>query len=224
MSGLSPDLKQRLRSEMARQSAPTRSQGVARRAAWLALALALVTAVGLMRGFPEASMSRPASYLLVFITIAVVVSALATQWVLMANASSLGRPRSSLQRLAIAVPVALAVGALLANSVAPETWATPAHEWLAHRMCLLLYTGLGGVLLLVFLFGLRPLDPVAPGTTGAALGAVVGAWATTAVSLQCPSAEPFHVVATHVAPAFVLILLGAALGRRVLTFRYSPRR
>lgn len=218
-------LKQRVLHEVAGRASPTRSQGDTRKAAWLVFGLVFVGAAALMRGVPEASASRPMSYLLVSATVAIGTALLTTGWTLFASASSLGRPRSSLRAIAIAVPITLAFGALMANAVAPETWSLPAHDWLAHGMgCLLFYASVGSVLLLVFLFGLRPLDPVAPGVTGAALGAVVGAWATSAVALQCPVAEPSHVILTHVAPGLLLTLSGAVIGRRVLTVKYRARR
>lgn len=224
MSQLPHGLRQDLLAAVANQPSPTRADVITRRAAWLVLGLVLILGVALLHGIPEPTAARPLTYLFVSAAIALAAAALATRWVLTADASSLGRPRSSLRRLALLLPITLAFGALLANASAPETWNLPGRSWSLHGICIFIYLGLGGALLLIFLFGLKPLDPIAPAVTGAALGAAVGAWTTLAVTLQCPSADPIHALATHVAPGLVLIALGAALGRRVLTFRYLARR
>lgn len=224
MSDLPKNLKDELLLAIARERSSTRTEGTTRFSIGLGLALVLILGVALQHGLPEPSPTRPFSYLLISVAVALTAALLATRWTLTAGGSSLGRSRSFLRRLVWLVPATLAFGALLANASAPETWALAGRDWPAHRICVLIYVGLGCALLGIALFGLRPLDPIAPRLTGAALGAAVGAWTTLAVSLQCPSADPTHVLGTHVAPGLLLIALGVGFGRHALGFRYRRQR
>ena len=61
----------------------------------------------------------------------------------------------------------------------------------------------------------RRVEPRYPGTAGAALGAVAGAWAAVMVELWCPLAVHQHVIVGHVLPLVVLTLAGAAIGVRM---------
>jgi hypothetical protein len=61
----------------------------------------------------------------------------------------------------------------------------------------------------------RRLEPRHPGTAGAALGAVAGAWAAVMVELWCPLSVHTHVLVGHVLPLVVLALAGSAFGVRM---------
>jgi hypothetical protein len=63
----------------------------------------------------------------------------------------------------------------------------------------------------------RRMEPRHPGTAGAALGAVAGAWAAVMVELWCPLAAHEHVLVGHVLPLLALALAGSAFG--ALAFR-----
>jgi peptidoglycan/LPS O-acetylase OafA/YrhL len=65
----------------------------------------------------------------------------------------------------------------------------------------------------------RRVEPRHPGTTGAALGAVAGAWAAVMVELWCPLSVHAHVLVGHVLPLVVLVLAGAAFGARTFRLR-----
>jgi len=65
----------------------------------------------------------------------------------------------------------------------------------------------------------RRAEPRHPGTAGAALGAVAGAWTAVMVELWCPLAVHDHVLIGHVLPLVVLTLAGAALGVRMFRLR-----
>jgi hypothetical protein len=214
VNGLPPELKGHLLAAMRREPSPTRAEGRSRHWLWLGVGFVLLAATSLMHGIPRPSAERPGVYLVVFGLSLLAVALPAATWVL----SYTRRPRVVLRTIALAVPVLLTVEAILAARLAPT-----AREmgWDAHSMCLLVYALLSSLLLSIGLLGIRPLDPVAPTTAGAALGAAVGAWVTLAVSLQCPAADPFHVVVSHVAPILALTSLGAALGGRLLAHRGS---
>lgn len=61
----------------------------------------------------------------------------------------------------------------------------------------------------------RRVEPRHPGTAGAALGAVAGAWAAVMVELWCPLSVHQHVLVGHVLPLVFLALAGAAVGVRM---------
>lgn len=69
---------------------------------------------------------------------------------------------------------------------------------------------------LALLFLRRQPDPVHPGLSTGALAAAAGAWSAVMVELWCPLADPGHVLLGHVAPLVLLVLAGAAVGRRLL--------
>ena len=220
---LPPSLRDKVLSEVSTQRSLTRSEERVRRVAGLSLGLAVIVGVAGMRGVAQPTLERPLGYVLVSLGVMLLCALGASVWVLSSGGSALGRPQATLRRIAIGVPVAMGLGALAANAAAPATADLHALPWASHGMCLSLYAALGGMLLVIFLAGLRPLDPVAPGTTGAAVGAVIGAWTSFVVSLGCPSVETVHVLLTHVGPALAFIALGAFLGPRLLTFRYQSR-
>jgi peptidoglycan/LPS O-acetylase OafA/YrhL len=65
----------------------------------------------------------------------------------------------------------------------------------------------------------RRVEPRHPGTAGAALGAVAGAWAAVMVELWCPLAAHGHVLVGHVLPLLALVLAGSAIGARMFRLR-----
>jgi hypothetical protein len=65
----------------------------------------------------------------------------------------------------------------------------------------------------------RRVEPRHPGTAGAALGAVAGAWAAVMVELWCPLSVHAHVLVGHVLPLAALALSGAAIGARMFRLR-----
>lgn len=75
---------------------------------------------------------------------------------------------------------------------------------------------------LALAYASRRVEPRHPGTTGAALGAVAGAWAAVMVELWCPLAVEQHVLVGHVLPLFALVLAGATIGRRMFRLRRIP--
>ncbi len=66
----------------------------------------------------------------------------------------------------------------------------------------------------VLAYASRRMEPRHPGTAGAALGAVAGAWAAVMVELWCPLSVQAHVLVGHVLPLFGLALAGAVIGAR----------
>jgi len=65
----------------------------------------------------------------------------------------------------------------------------------------------------------RRVEPRHPGTAGAALGAVAGAWAAVMVELWCPLTVDAHVLVGHVLPLIALSIAGAAVGGRMFRLR-----
>lgn len=216
MNGLPPEIKHQLLSLTRQEPSLTRGRALARQWRWLAVGSLVLAAGSLIRGIPATSEDRPGVSLAVVASAAFALALLATTLVL----APWRRPRSILRGTVLAVPLLLLAAGLTASSVAPD--ARP-MGWPLHSMCLSLFAVLGGLLLAIGLLGIRPLDPIAPTTTGAALGAAVGAWVTLAVSLQCPSAESTHVLVGHVTPVLAVAAVGAALGARTLARRGRAR-
>lgn len=220
MTEPSSSVKQKILLEVARTPAPTRREERLRRGVWVAGAAMLGVWVAFWRGLPRPSPSRPLAYVLVSALTAGTIAWLSSMWVFGTQRRSTGRPRLALSATMYVVPIVLTAGVLGAHAAAPGTWQGWEPVRTADALCAVLYLAFGSGLLVVFLVGIRPLDPVAPGTTGATLGAVAGAWTTVAIGLQCPGTAPGHVLLTHVWPVVLLVFLGGASGRRVLTVHY----
>jgi hypothetical protein len=203
------DLRARVLRAAAERPSPTRGALVARRAIAGALAFAwLAIVVALGRARPEAA------GMLVFAAWtmgAVAISAFA----LAAPKTSLGRPRLALSLLGplIGVLVVLAAwsgGLLLGHSD---------DHHAGEGTCWLLSVGVAIVPLALALWVERASDPIAPGASGAAIGAAAGAWGAVAMGFVCGRSEPLHVLVGHVLSFFAIVVLAAVIGRRVLMLR-----
>jgi hypothetical protein len=130
--------------------------------------------------------------------------------------STLGPARQRLARASRWSIPALLLGSLLGNLAAPETFAWPHASLLGHLGCLALTLVSEGALAALSVRALRYADPVTPRVTAAYVGAMAGAWAALAVSLQCVLTDPLHTLGTHVLPVGVLMLFTVRFGARAL--------
>ncbi|WP_242343515.1 NrsF family protein [Anaeromyxobacter terrae] len=140
--------------------------------------------------------------------------ALAATWlVLPSRRSMLSPPRGLL--LAVAIGVPLLVGAWLV--LWHGTYADPFTRtgW----RCFALTALTAPWPFATLAYASRRLEPRHPGTTGAALGSVAGAWAAVMVELWCPLAAGSHVLLGHVLPLLLLALAGSAFGLRLFRLR-----
>lgn len=204
----SPDLRAKILASAKAAPSPTRANLVRRRfvAAVLALAwLVLVVMLGHVR--PEAAG--------LVLLVAWLLAAMATTAYVLGPARRFGRPRRA---LALVGPI---IGALIVASA----WG--AGMLLGHSndrhagegICWLLTVGVGLVPLALGLWVERRSDPIAPGKSAAALGAIAGAWAGVAMSFVCGRSETMHVFVGHVAALLATVALAALVGRRVLMLR-----
>jgi Negative regulator of sigma F len=143
-----------------------------------------------------------------------VAVALAATWlVLPLRRSMLSPPRGVLLGVAIAVP--LLVGAWLVLWHARYDDPIVRAGW----RCFALTALTAPWPFAALAHASRRVEPRHPGTTGAALGAVAGAWAAVMVELWCPIAVHEHVIVGHVLPLATLAVAGAAVGVRLFGLR-----
>ena len=144
-------------------------------------------------------------------TLALAVSS--TWLVLPSRRSMLSPPRGLLLGVAIGVP--LLVGAWLVLWHA--TYSDPFTR--AGWRCFVLTAVTAPWPFAALAHASRRIEPRHPGTAGAALGAVAGAWAALMVELWCPLAVHAHVLVGHVLPLLLLTLAGSAIGVRMFRLR-----
>lgn len=137
----------------------------------------------------------------------------ATWLVLRARRSMLSPPRGLLLAVALGVPALLGAWLTLWHG----TYADPFTRsgWRCFAITVLAAPWPFAVLL----YAGRRVEPRHPGTSGAALGAAAGVWATVALELWCPLADEAHVLLGHVLPLLAIALAGWAIGARMLRLR-----
>jgi hypothetical protein len=157
---------------------------------------------------------RPAAVTASLLAGSVALAAVATWLVLPARRSMLAPARGVL--LAVAAGVPLLVGAWLV--LWHGTYDDPFTRvgW----RCFTLTALTGPWPFAALVSASRRAEPRHPATTGAALGAVAGAWAAATIELWCPLTVHAHVLVGHVLPLVALVLAGAAFGARA----FRPRR
>ncbi|HEX9290998.1 MAG TPA: NrsF family protein [Anaeromyxobacteraceae bacterium] len=156
---------------------------------------------------------RPASSGAWILAGTVAVAICATWLVLPFRRSMLSPPRAMLLGVAIGVP--LLVGAWLA--LWHGTYDDPFTRTGWRCFGLTVLTAPWPFVALAYAG--RRMEPRYPGTAGAALGAVAGAWAAVMVELWCPLSVHQHVVVGHVLPLLVVALAGSAIGARMFRLR-----
>jgi hypothetical protein len=143
-----------------------------------------------------------------------VVLALASTWLVIPHRRSmLSPPRGLLLGVAIGLP--LLVGAWLV--LWHGTYGDPFTRTGGRCFALTALTAPWPFAALAY--ASRRVEPRHPGTVGAALGAVAGAWAAVTVELWCPLTAQMHVLVGHVLPLVALTLAGSAIGARMLRLR-----
>jgi hypothetical protein len=206
-------LRARILAAAAASPSPTRPQArrtaLAMGGASLAVAAAIFERAG---GFAH-SAGRPLR-ITIAIAVGVAVAAALLTWV------ALGRGRSTLPRR----PALLAAAALVAP-VALFGWLAAFHDSYAEPYervglrCLALTLAMAVTPLATFLTFRRGIEPRRPSALGAVAGAASGAWAAVVVDLWCPLSAPSHAMVGHALPLAILVVVGAALGRRALGVR-----
>lgn len=219
---MSSDLKARILE--ATRAAPSVTRPATRKDGWLVASASVIVAVTMFFAFNGTDHGQGrASWFYVASCVGWLAVAAVSMWAALARGSSVaGRPRAWLLAVVAGTP-ALLFGMMFGLGVAyPE--ATLLHSERVGFKCL----GLTVAAALFPLMGLavvrRQSDPVHPIATGAALGAACGASAGVMVEMWCPVAAPRHVAVGHILPIFIMAVVGALLGARVIAMRDASRR
>ena len=127
----------------------------------------------------------------------------------------LGRSAAILVLAALVIGPSFMAWMLLGTTMWPGTLGYDA-PLRAHLVCLAFVCAMAIGPFLALAVMRRASDPVHPRATGAALGAVAGAWAGVMGDLHCPVSDAIHVGIGHVLPVVLFAIVGALVGRRVL--------
>jgi len=202
------ELKALVMSAAAKEASPTRRAVELRRAlAWLGAGLWVLLVFGGLGGMR--AVERPVSFVL-GTAVGWAVVALLVSWGSSRGRSMLGRPRAVILAMAVATPLLLEawyVAALVRSDVT-----VVASPVLASLFCAAATLAMALAPFALLLRGRKGADPIHPRVTGAAMGAVSGAWAAVLIDLHCERVDVGHVTLGHVLPVVVLALVGAALG------------
>ncbi|HEU4404350.1 MAG TPA: NrsF family protein [Polyangiaceae bacterium] len=208
---LPPALRERVLRSVSARPSPTRPAARRWRAAACALSFSLAV-VAVCVPQPDADLRPPAAIAAGVFWGLLVVAAAAR--VLFVRPGALWPPRGALRATALGAPAALALYPLLGAALWPLPG--PPEGGAQGVLCVVASTVLGAFALGGLLFAHQKSDPVSPGLSGAALGALAGAWAALSQYIRCPFGAPLHALTTHVLPALLLAGLGWLLGRYAL--------
>jgi hypothetical protein len=205
------NLKERTLAEVARRSAPTRPQAKTRALIAYTAATRAMAVVFFAAGGIDHSRGRPLVYTVLMAAGACAIALVATTAALGRGGSMLGRSLRVLALVAALVPVGTFVWLVAWHNRYADPFTRIGYRCLG----LTLVLGIAPLLVTAFLrAGVR-----APRASGAAIGAVSGAWAGVGVDLWCPLAEPYHVALGHVLPILILVAVGAIVGHFILRMR-----
>ena len=142
------------------------------------------------------------------------VLAVASTWlVLPLRRSMLSPPRGLLLAVAVGVPLLVGAWMVLWHGTYDDPFTRTGWR------CFTLTALTAPWPFATLAYASRRLEPRHPGTTGAALGSVAGAWAAVMVELWCPLSAHQHVLIGHVLPLAALSLAGSAVGIRMFRLR-----
>ena len=214
------DLKRRVLEAVQQRAVPPRTDRLPFTIGLAALAAVAMSVVmqwgprlfGDVGGLAHAA-GRPAASEAWILAGTVALALVSTWLVLPVRRSMLSPPRGLLLGVAILVPLLLGAWLVLWHT----TYDDPSTG--AGWRCFALTALTAPWPFAVLAYASRRMEPRHPGTAGAALGAVAGAWAAVMVELWCPLAAHPHVLVGHVLPLLVLALLGAAVGARIFRLR-----
>ncbi|WP_394848329.1 DUF1109 domain-containing protein [Pendulispora brunnea] len=210
----SADLRARILEAARQEPAPDRARVTQTTRALVVLAIvSALTVFFAMGGFRLGG--RPLGYV---VTTGIgwgIVAAFATHLAFSRRKSMLGPTRQALVAAALLIaPILLAWAALWTVSW-PEVTVFDS-TWSNYLSCFTLTSVFGILPLIALTIARRGSDPVHPRSTGAALGAAMGAWAGTLIDLHCRCASIPHIAFSHVLPTIMLAVLGALVGPRIL--------
>jgi hypothetical protein len=208
-------LKALVMAHATREPSPNRPAAERKRAlAWLGAGLCVLLVFGGLGGMR--AVQRPVGFVLGTAAGWTSIALLAT-WASSRRKSMLGRPRGVLWLLAGTTPLALE--ASYAGFMGRANFLAAASPMRLDLACMLATLAMAVAPFAIVLAERRGSDPTHPRATGAALGAVCGAWGAVFIDLHCEHADLAHVTLGHVLPVVLMALGGAVLGQRWLSVR-----
>jgi hypothetical protein len=242
------DLRARVLAAVRREPALPRPADARRRVSLVTLGFAAALFIALVKQVLEATMprgarlwhivadggvptqDRPLGFAVTLEVVWLVIALVATWAGVTRGGSMLGRSSTSKLAVALVTPVALVatwltVAVLWLKDVLPLAWLEVMDEapsFQFHANCALASAAYAVGPLFAFLAMRRHRDPVSPRKSGAALGAVAGAWGAVVHFPFCSCTSPLHMALGHVLPVVVLAVAGAVLGDRILGVHAAP--
>jgi hypothetical protein len=236
------ELRARVLDAARREPSPTRAVKARRGAGMIALGFGIAASIGVVKWLlarPHAhhwhvvqegdtwTASGPWGYVVTLEAAWLLVALLATWAGFARGRSMLGRSAASKVAVAALTPVALAVTWLAVafawlQALLPLAWLEVMNDTAqtgVHTSCAVMSVVYAAGPLAAFFALRRSRDPASPRQSGAALGAVAGAWGAVVHFPFCQCTSPLHVALGHVVPVIVLAALGAIAGDRVLGIR-----
>lgn len=214
---MKPELPKGLRSRVlaAAKASPAPPRAAVQRGTALAMLLGMASLVAVFFFFGGADLkTRPPAFLAMTAAGWAAIAA-ATTWAGAARGGSmLGRSTGLLVAAILATGPGLMLWMHLGTSMWPGTLGYDA-PLRAHLVCLGFVAAMALGPFVALAVVRRGSDPVHPRVTGAALGAVAGAWAGVMGDLHCPVSDAVHVGIGHILPLVIFALVGWVAGRRV---------
>jgi Negative regulator of sigma F len=210
---LPPALRERVLGAVRERPAATRRAGLRGRAVVLSLSFSLAALAVCVRGVDLEQ--RPRGAVVAGTIWGVFVLALVVRAMIARRGGALWPSRGALRAVIVGVPASLALFPPLAATLWPQPGG-PVGGFVQAAWCVVASALLGSAALAGLLVAYRKSDPVNPGLSGAALGALAGAWVALSQQMQCPYGDARHTLLTHVLPTLLLSGLGWLLGRYAL--------
>jgi hypothetical protein len=243
-------LRDRVLDAARREPSPPRRVKARRGAALIALGFGVAAPIGLVKWLLSEphhphwrvvqegdtwGASGPLGYVVTLEAAWLLVALVATWAGFARGRSMLGRSGVSKIAVAALTPVALAATWLAVafawlQALLPLAWLEVMNDTAqagAHTNCAIMSVVYAAGPLVAFFALRRSRDPMNPRLSGAAIGAIAGAWGAVVHFPFCQCTSPLHVALGHVLPVAVLAALGAIAGDRVLGIRataLSPAR
>ncbi len=209
----SSSLRDKVLADAAAHRARTRSEG--RRRAVVIYAIAALAGLPLFFawGGINHSAERPIALTLGIAAGALLLAVACAGVAWWRGKSAVGRPTSALLAIAVAAPVVTYVWLVIWHG----RYAEP-EPHIGFR-CLAMTLASGAPILAAALYVRKHTVAVHPVASGAALGAAAGAFGELTVDLWCPITTSVHVLVGHALPIVLLALVGAGVGRSMLSLR-----
>jgi hypothetical protein len=207
------DFKARLRTAVQKNPRPTRPESRRRVVGVHAIAILVMLGIFEAAGGAAHGSGRPALLTIVVVAAVSLVGVAATFLATPSKGSMLERPWWVHLGLVLLAPVAITVAMTVWHHFYDEPFQR--FGWRCMGLTIAMGIALGTAM-----FAVRRARVIHhPGSTGGALGATAGVWATMLVDVWCPLTNLPHVVVGHALPVLVLGLVGVLAGTKILALK-----